>query len=74
MSERDFGYEAQRAAEAHLEACYEALYDEDGEEREDLPESPAVGPFCGCTTCEIREVLHAAWPILFEAVKAELEG
>lgn len=60
-TQRDFGFEAQAAAEAHLCACHEALSaDEDGEDIE----SPASAPFCGCETCEVREVLFAAWPFL----------
>jgi len=26
--------------------------------------SPAVGPYCGCGDCDVREVLAVAWPIL----------
>ncbi|WP_264653451.1 hypothetical protein [Actinoplanes cyaneus] len=26
--------------------------------------SPAVGPYCGCGDCDVRETLAAAWPIL----------
>ena len=66
---RDFGYEAQRAAEAHLDACMEAL--DEQEHGEDV-ESPASAPFDGCDTCCVREVLFAAWPILLEAAKQEL--
>jgi hypothetical protein len=47
----------QRAAEHHLEACYDAMYDE-----ADAPDSPAVGAFCGCNRCIVREVLAGAWP------------
>lgn len=58
----DWGVKAQRAAEEHLLACYEAMHalDEGAQDVED----PAVGAFCGCETCEVREVLMAAWPIL----------
>lgn len=61
---RDAGWEAHRAAVAHLNACADAMFDE--EESDDLAEvaSPAVGPYCGCTDCEVREVLAVAWPIL----------
>lgn len=65
--ERDYGAEAQAAAEKHLEACWAWFHHE--QDGEDLPEdlahltaSPSVGGFCGCDTCEVREVLHAAWP------------
>jgi hypothetical protein len=70
---RDFGYEAQKAAEAHLAACQEAYWElEDGEMSGEESDSPAVGPFCNCDTCIVREVLHAAWPFLLEAAKQEL--
>ena len=46
------------AAEQHLIACFDAFYAEE----EGLDEtSPAYGPFCGCHTCIVREVLTAAW-------------
>lgn len=66
MTERDYGLEAQRAAEEHLERLYEA------DEMDEYPEDyPALAPFCGCTTCIVREVLYVGWPILEEAVLAE---
>lgn len=68
QDETDFGVLAQKAAEAHLSACWEAYYaEEEGENLEDLPESPACAPFCGCETCVVREVLFAAWPIIEQA-------
>lgn len=63
---RDYGLEAQQAAEQRLEACWEAL------DQEGVVDSPECAPFCGCRTCEIREVLDAAWPLLMEAARAEL--
>lgn len=58
----DAGEAAQRAAEAHLDACQAAEFgEENGEEN---VESPAVAPYCGCTTCDVRETLAAAWPII----------
>ena len=52
--------------EKHLMACEDALaYSEDGDPwrvgAEEAPEDPSYGPFCGCTTCVVREVLTAAW-------------
>ena len=47
----------------YLDACYAAEYDDDDGER---TESPAIGPFCGCTTCVVREVLWAGWQRLLE--------
>jgi hypothetical protein len=55
----DFEAKAQQAAEADLD---------------DLPE-PAeqpCGPFCGCDTCIVREVLDAAWPYLLELAREEV--
>lgn len=67
---RDYGIEAQAAAEAHLEACFTALFEESEDGTPQWPETAA--PFCGCETCTVREVLHAAWPILLEAARAEV--
>jgi len=68
----DPGVRAQRAAEAHLVACWEAFhaYDELGVEEGEGPEDPSSAPFCGCETCVVREVLYAAWPILRDAALA----
>jgi len=64
---RDYGLEAQQAAEAHLAECWAAM-EHEGEDVVIL--SPVSAPFCGCQTCEVRETLFAAWPFLVEAVKA----
>ena len=66
---RDFELEAQKAAEAHLAACTEAMFawEEAGEVDESIV-SPAIAPFCGCDTCVVREVLYAAWPIMEQGV------
>lgn len=63
--ERDFEVVLQRACENHLAACNEALFEE-GEVKDidDAPPSPAFGPFCGCDTCVVREILHVAWPMI----------
>jgi hypothetical protein len=64
----DAGVEAQRAAELHLDACWEAMDLEEesaGEDEAAAVEWPdTAGPFCGCRTCEVREVLYVAVPIL----------
>lgn len=59
----DAGWDAHRAAIAHLQKCAEAMF---AEEEGDLAEttSPAVGPYCGCADCDVRETLAVAWPIL----------
>jgi len=80
MSERDFGAEAHAAAAAHYEACLAAYMHEENDgyydeyPEGDAPEYPEdmAGPFCDCETCMIREVLHAAWPILEEGAVALL--
>lgn len=76
MTARDYGYEAQQAAEKHLDAIYAAQEatdeaDENGIEPPEWP--PTAGPWCGgCDTCMVRETLFAAWPILLEAARAEI--
>lgn len=62
--------EAQRAAEARLTAANEWLWlDEEGEyagDHDDAREGAELaGPYCGCDTCLVREVLDAAWPHLY---------
>lgn len=68
QDETDYGALAQKAAEEHLTACWEAYWaEEECESLDELPESPACAPFCGCETCVVREVLYAAWPIIEQA-------
>ena len=68
----DAGWDAHRAAIAHLEKCAEAMF---AEEEGDLAEatSPAVGPYCGCADCDVRETLAVAWPILLADAAAIVE-
>lgn len=75
---RDAGKAAQAAAEAHLEACTAALdAAEDAQDSDAYAEavqaSPAAAPFDGCTTCEVRETLAAAWPIIVADCAAVVE-
>lgn len=68
MTNYDAGIEAQMAAEKHLAACWAA---EDAcDEGADIGDvdTPACAPFCGCSTCEVREVLYAAWPVFTDDV------
>lgn len=59
----DHGVAMQQAAERHLEAVWAAFYaDEEAEDGAEPVESPAVGPFCGCEVCLVRETLAGAWP------------
>lgn len=68
----DLGEQAQQAAEKHLDACWAAL---DAHEEGDEAEWPDLAaPFCGCQTCEVREVLHVAWPYLRRAAHEELDA
>jgi hypothetical protein len=70
--------QAQKAAEFRLAAANEILWNEefDGElsgshdwqgDAADavLPRENLAGPYCGCDTCLVREVLDAAWPYLY---------
>jgi hypothetical protein len=70
----DAGWDAHRAAVAHLQACMEAMFAEDESEGDTVPASPAVGPYCGCTDCDVRETLAVAWPILLADAAAIAEG
>jgi hypothetical protein len=70
MSLSTWEKEVQRAAEERLAACNEALWADDAGEEYDGP-YPAVGPYCGCDTCVVREVLDAAWPIMLQAAREE---
>ena len=47
----------QRKAEDHLNACMEAIDDDEAL-------SPAYGPFCGCNTCTVREILSVTWDLM----------
>lgn len=64
----DHATAAQRAAEERLAGCW-AYFHEEAEQPEGMS-----GPFDGCLTCEVREVLDAAYPHLramWEAERAE---
>ena len=64
----DWGIEAQKAAEARLDALEEFAEACDELPVEKWPEHPnAAGPYCGCRTCVVRETLDAAWPIMRRA-------
>lgn len=71
----DYGHLAQKAAEAHLAACDDALYDYDEHGDDATVQMPeTAGPYCGCSTCIVRETLHAAWPIIEQYVRANPEA
>jgi hypothetical protein len=71
---RDYAAEAQQAAETHLAAVWEYFHavEEalDTQALEALGDDPAIGAFDGCATCEIREALAVAVPILAEGIVA----
>jgi hypothetical protein len=52
------------AAAAHLEAVWAAFYAWEEDPGAVEVASPAVGPFCGCETCMIRETIAGAWPVI----------
>lgn len=67
--------QAQRAAEARIEALAEHEELCEGLPAEEWPEAPeSNGPWCGCQTCVVREVLDAAWPIMRRAALDEARG
>ena len=68
---RDWGYHAQVVAQEHLDLveAWQEFYENDGYDDEgktpepDQPD-PAIGPYDGCGTCMIREILYASWPVI----------
>lgn len=61
--EIDPGPAIQDAAEKHLERVWAAYYALE-EDPEAVVDDPAVGPFCGCDTCCVRETIAGAWPVI----------
>lgn len=62
----DHFHEAHKAAEDHLQECWESIDNLDVD-----PETMA--PFCGCTTCEVREILFAAMPHLEKGIRQQID-
>ncbi len=65
----DLESDMQRRAEEHLEACQDAMghldeQDTDHECDDTCPKDPSFGPFCGCNTCIVREVLSSGYASL----------
>lgn len=60
---------AQRGAEERIAALRELVYDDADFDDPRWNEVDQAGPFCGCDTCEVREILDAAWPHLLEAAR-----
>lgn len=67
MTPDDLEHEAQQAAEHRLRVCATVLFEDETDE--DIVPSDAAdqlaGPYCGCDTCVVREVVDAAWPWLY---------
>lgn len=60
---------AQRSAEERIGLATDLLFNEDDETHPGY--SFLAGPYCGCDTCIVREVLDAAWPFLKEIALME---
>lgn len=69
----DWGHAMQVAAEKHLDAVNEAFsaYEEG---RTPEVEDPSWGPYCGCETCVVREVLAGAWPVIEAMIEHEVKA
>lgn len=70
LSDEELKTEAQQRAEHRLETLTAEMYDID-----ELPEdyeSPAVAPYCGCLTCQVRETLDASWEPMMELARREV--
>jgi hypothetical protein len=77
MTDVELEDEAQRAAEARLAYANALLFhDENPDEplAEPLEGEEPFGPYDGCETCIVREVLHAAWPAMRELARRELDS
>ena len=67
----DLLQKAQDAAEAHIDALQAELWawENDDELGEETTVDDQLGPFCGCDTCVVREILYAAAPYLAKFVR-----
>lgn len=59
--------EAQRAAEARVNDLEDRFHAEMDGDDDAWDGFEGAAPYCGCTTCLVREVLFAAWPFLQQA-------
>lgn len=59
----------QRKAEAHLNACLEAL---DAQDAGHTTTGPASAPFCGCNTCVVREILIVTYDLMLTEARREI--
>ena len=60
---------AQRSAEERLSLATDMLFNEDDDNHPAY--SVLAGPYCGCDTCVVREVLDAAWAFMRELALME---
>lgn len=71
LTAEELDREIQLRGEERLECCYLALF-------EDIPEEELTSPpdalFCGCITCEVREIANAIWEPMKEAARREVLG
>lgn len=69
MTISDLQESAQKAAEKRLADAADMMWHHEegvGDGRDHPEWDDIAGPFCGCDTCVVREVLDAAWPYLKE--------
>ena len=65
---------AHAAARERMIECAEVLYqEENGNVNDPTAEDNLSAPFCGCETCVVREVIHAAHDDLEEYFLARIE-
>jgi hypothetical protein len=55
---------AQRLNDANLVLAYEDNEPEISHQEYQTAAAELAAPYCGCTTCVVREVIDAAWPYL----------
>lgn len=76
--EADYALQAGREAENHITRVWAHFHAEeeavDDKALAALGNNPAIGAFDGCTTCEVREMLHAAVPFLEAGFRREYEA
>jgi hypothetical protein len=54
---------AHKLAQTRLDGCFSALYAVEDDDPA-IAADPSCAPFCGCSTCVVRETLDAAYPKL----------
>lgn len=64
---------AHDAAVGHITLCWELLDQENDGVDIDWSAYPVMAPFCGCTDCVVREIMHAGLLSLLESGDVHLE-